>query len=68
MDVSTSVVLFADGGIVWRDETDFNSANYRGGFGFGFRVYSPLQDVIRIDFGYNRRGTIHPYVSTGIRF
>jgi outer membrane protein assembly factor BamA len=68
VDMTVAAVLFADGGIVWRNESDFQSANYRGGFGCGFRIYSPFQDVVRFDLGYNRRGTIHPYFSTGIRF
>lgn len=68
VDASVSLVFFADGGIVWETPENFDSGNYRGGFGFGLRLYSPLQDVIRLDFGYNRRGNVHPYFSTGIRF
>lgn len=68
VDVSVSLVFFADGGIVWNDETQFDSAHYRGGFGYGFRIYSPFQDVVRLDLGYNRRGAVHPYFSTGVRF
>lgn len=68
VDVSVALVFFADGGIVWSDEAAFESANYRAGFGYGFRIYSPLQDVVRLDFGYNRRGSVHAYFSTGVRF
>jgi outer membrane protein assembly factor BamA len=68
VDASVSLVFFVDGGIVWEHVDEFSSENYRGGFGIGTRLYSPLQDVIRLDLGYNRRGKIHPYFSTGVRF
>jgi outer membrane protein assembly factor BamA len=68
VDVTAAVVLFTDGGIVWDGESTFGSGRYRGGFGWGLRIYSPLQDVVRFDIGYNRRGNLHPYFSTGIRF
>jgi len=68
VDASVSLVFFVDGGIVWQGTEGFTPDNYRGGFGMGVRLYSPLQDVIRLDLGYNRRGEVHPYFSTGIRF
>jgi outer membrane protein insertion porin family len=68
LDVTASFVLFVDGGIAWDDESSFTADNLRGGFGYGLRVYSPLQDVVRFDLGFNRRGAVHPYFSTGIRF
>ncbi len=68
IDLSVSLVFFADGGIVWDNDTEFESGNYHAGFGTGIRIFSPFQDVVRLDFGYNRRGRVHPYFSTGIRF
>jgi outer membrane protein assembly factor BamA len=68
VDLTLAFVLFADGGIVWDDENTFAAENYRGGAGCGVRIYSPFQDVVRFDLGFNRHGSIHPYFSTGIRF
>lgn len=68
VDVAVSLVGFVDGGIAWDNDSEFIADNYRGGFGYGIRVYSPFQDVVRFDLGFNRRGSIHPYFSTGIRF
>ena len=48
------------------------TATYRlqvhGGFGFGLRLFSPIQDVIRVDVGFTEEGVIRPYFSTGTNF
>lgn len=68
VDVSVSLVMFVDTGIAWKTINDFSTDNFRTGFGYGIRVYSPIQDVVRMDLGFNRHGGVHPYFSTGIRF
>lgn len=68
VDIRLSLVFFVDTGITWRNESDFALDNFHGGFGYGLRLYSPFQDVVRFDLGYTLRGEIKPYVSTGIRF
>ena len=68
VDVTVSGVLFIDGGIVWESEQDFTSSRWHGGYGFGLRIYSPFQDVTRIDVGFNQGGDAVFYFSTGSRF
>ena len=62
------LVVFADGGIAWRDEKEFQLKRFHGGTGFGLRLYSPYQDVIRLDLGFNSRGDVYPSFKMGIRF
>ncbi|MDH3198854.1 MAG: hypothetical protein OEO21_11515, partial [Candidatus Krumholzibacteria bacterium] len=61
-------VAFVDTGIAWSSESEFSANNFHAGVGWGLRLYSPFQDVARFDFGYNSRGGIRPYFSTGVRF
>jgi outer membrane protein assembly factor BamA len=68
VDVTVSAVAFLDGGIVWDAEEDFDSGNWRSGYGLGVRIYSPFQDVVRMDVGFNRMGDAVFYFSTGNRF
>ena len=68
VDVTISAVLFVDGGIVWDAEQDFTSSRWHSGFGVGLRIYSPFQDVTRIDVGFNQGGSAVFYFSTGSRF
>ncbi len=68
VDVGLYGVAFVDGGIVWEREEEFQAKRFHSSFGFGLRLYSPYQDVIRLDLGFNRQGSIYPYLSTGIRF
>ncbi len=68
VDVVLNIVLFIDGGIVWDRREEFQLERFHGGTGFGVRLYSPYQDVIRFDFGFNERGDVFPYLNTGIRF
>lgn len=67
-DFTMAMVTFVDGGIGWSRTSEFNADNYHVGFGFGFRLYSPFQDVLRFDLGFNRTGKVRPYFSTGVRF
>lgn len=68
VDFGVHAVLFLDGGIVWKDETEFQLKRFHSGAGFGLRLYSPYQDVVRLDLGFNRHGDILPYFKLGIRF
>lgn len=68
VDVTVSGVIFADGGITWDNEQDFSPNLWQLGYGFGVRIYSPFQDVVRLDVGFNRSGNAVFYFSTGIRF
>lgn len=67
-DVTLGTVMFIDSGIVWRNAEAFTADNFHGGVGFGFRIYSPYQDVIRLDIGFNAQGEVFPSLRTGIRF
>jgi outer membrane protein insertion porin family len=68
VDVTIAGVLFVDSGIVWENEESFKAERFHGGAGFGLRIYSPFQDVVRLDLGFNSHGGVYPYVRTGIRF
>jgi outer membrane protein assembly factor BamA len=68
VDFGVHLVMFLDGGIVWKDETEFQLKRFHSGAGFGLRLYSPYQDVVRLDLGFNRHGDIIPYFKLGIRF
>jgi outer membrane protein assembly factor BamA len=51
LDVGLGLVLFADGGLSWKDEFrgDLLAA---GGLGLGLRVFAPFIKVGRLDFAY----------------
>jgi outer membrane protein assembly factor BamA len=68
VDLSVSGVLFVDGGIVWDNDEDFRTERWHVGYGFGLRIYSPFQDVVGIDLGFNQQGDVLFYFRTGQRF
>jgi len=68
VDVGLHGVVFLDTGIVWRHEEEFQLKRFHSGAGFGLRLYSPYQDVVRLDLGFNRHGDVFPYFKLGIRF
>jgi len=67
-DFLVSLVMFADTGIAWDEESEFALQNFHAGYGWGLRLFSPFQDVARFDVGYNQRGRVRLYFSTGVRF
>jgi len=67
-DFQLGMVLFVDGGIGWTDQSEFKYDNFHSGFGMGVRLFSPIQDVLRVDVGYSSKGRIRPYFSTGMNF
>ncbi len=68
IDLTVATVLFVDSGIVWDNEEDFDLDRWHSGFGFGLRVFSPFQDVVRLDLGFNKHGGKYFYFGTGIVF
>ncbi len=68
IDVTVAMALFVDTGIVWDSDTDFHQNKWLGGFGFGLRVFSPFQDVARIDLGFTQHGDVQFYFGTGLLF
>jgi outer membrane protein assembly factor BamA len=68
IDVTVSTVLFVDTGIAWYSERDFNRSRWHSGFGFGLRIFSPFQDVVRLDLGFNKQGAKYFYFGTGMVF
>jgi outer membrane protein assembly factor BamA len=67
-DFQFGLVAFVDTGIGWTEKSEFSYENFHSGFGVGVRLFSPIQDVVRVDVGYTRDGTIRPYFSTGLNF
>lgn len=67
-DFQFGLVVFVDTGIGWTTPEEFKYGNFHSGFGMGVRLYSPIQDVIRVDFAYSATGRVRPYFSTGVNF
>jgi outer membrane protein assembly factor BamA len=67
-DFQLGLVLFVDTGIGWTGRTSFTYENFHSGFGMGVRLFSPIQDVLRVDIAYSATGRVRPYFSTGINF
>jgi outer membrane protein assembly factor BamA len=67
-DFQFGLVAFVDTGIGWTERSEFRLDNFHSGFGIGARLFSPIQDVIRVDVGFTSEGTIRPYFSTGTNF
>jgi outer membrane protein assembly factor BamA len=67
-DFQLGLVAFVDTGIGWSSREEFRLDNFHGGFGVGMRLFSPIQDVIRLDVGFTAEGTVRPYFSTGSNF
>jgi outer membrane protein assembly factor BamA len=67
-DFQFGLVAFVDTGIGWTDESEFRYDNFHSGFGLGLRLFSPIQDALRIDVGYSSRGEVRPYFSSGVNF
>jgi outer membrane translocation and assembly module TamA len=67
-DFQLGLVAFVDSGIGWTDPDEFNRDNFHSGFGMGIRLYSPIQDVLRVDFASGADGKIRPYFSAGTNF
>jgi outer membrane protein insertion porin family len=67
-DIGVGLVTFIDTGIVWNGTGDFDLDNYHGTGGVGLQFFSPIQDVFRVDFGFDLHGAYHFHTATGIRF
>jgi outer membrane translocation and assembly module TamA len=67
-DVGVGLVTFIDTGIVWNGTDDFNLDNFHGTGGVGLQFFSPIQDVFRLDFGFDLHGNYRFHSSTGVRF
>jgi outer membrane protein assembly factor BamA len=68
VDIGLGFVAFVDSGIAWDDASDFTSDKLHGTGGLGLRFYSPIQDVLRLDFGFSLSGEARFNAGTGIRF
>lgn len=67
-DVGVGLVTFVDTGIVWNGSADFSLDNFHGTGGVGLGFYSPIQDVFRVDFGFDLHGNYRLHTATGMRF
>jgi len=67
-DFQFGLAAFVDTGVGWTTPSEFTIDNFHSGFGVGVRLFSPIQDVVRVDVGLTRDGTIRPYFSTGLNF
>jgi outer membrane protein assembly factor BamA len=67
-DFQLGLAAFVDTGIGWSSPSEFRYDNFHSGFGVGVRLFSPIQDAVRLDVGYSSKGKVRPYFSTGINF
>jgi len=67
-DFQFGLVAFVDTGIGWTTPEEFKYDNFHSGFGVGLRLFSPIQDVLRVDLASGARGGIRPYFSAGSNF
>jgi outer membrane protein assembly factor BamA len=67
VDVKVSGVLFADGGITWDNQQEFDRDRWYAGYGLGLRVFSPFQDVVRVDVGFNYHDVVEPMTGVVVR-
>jgi outer membrane protein assembly factor BamA len=67
-DIRMGLVTFVDTGIVWYGSDDFGLDNFHGTGGVGLNIFSPIQDVLRLEFGFNLHGDHRFHADTGIRF
>ncbi len=51
IDVGLGIVLFADGGTIWRDTYSGRTLS-AGGFGIGLRVFAPFVQVVSLDLAW----------------
>jgi len=68
VDIGVGFVAFVDSGIAWYGESDFDVDRLHGTGGLGIRFYSPIRDVLRLDFGISPQGEARFNAGTGIRF
>ncbi len=67
-DVGLGLVTFMDTGIVWNGSEDFGIDQFHGTGGVGLSFFSPIQDVVRLEFGFSAHGDYRVHMATGIRF
>jgi outer membrane protein insertion porin family len=67
-DVGVGLVTFVDTGIVWNGTGDFDFDHFHGTGGVGLQFFSPIQDVFRLDFGFDLHGNYRFHSATGVRF
>ncbi len=67
-DFQFGLVAFVDTGIGWSTAEEFKYDNFHSGFGVGLRLFSPIQDMLRIDIASTPRGGLRPYFSSGTNF
>jgi outer membrane protein insertion porin family len=67
-DFQFGLVAFVDTGIGWTTPEEFKYDNFHSGFGVGLRLFSPIQDVLRVDLASGARGGIRPYFTAGSNF
>jgi outer membrane protein insertion porin family len=67
-DIGLAMVTFMDTGIVWNGSDDFELDRFHGTGGVGLQFFSPIQDVIRLEFGFSAHGDYRFHTATGARF
>jgi outer membrane protein assembly factor BamA len=56
VDIGLQLAAFADLGMAWNQQGQFQSGNLIGGYGVGLRLLVPFVDMFRFDFGMGQHG------------
>ena len=67
-DMGLGVIGFMDSGIVWHESSELDANRLHGTGGVGIRLYNPIRDVLRVDWGFSLTGASRVDIATGIRF
>jgi len=65
IDFRVDGVLFSDAGTAWFDPQDFGDAPTKVGGGFGFRLFVPFFDILRMELAFDQEGNATFYIREG---
>lgn len=65
IDFRVDGVLFSDVGKAWFDPSDFSRAPTKGGYGFGFRLFVPFFELLRMELAFDGEGNPTFYLREG---
>ncbi|HET9886011.1 MAG TPA: BamA/TamA family outer membrane protein [bacterium] len=65
IDFRVDGVLFSDVGKAWFDPSDFSRAPTKGGYGFGFRLFVPFFELLRMELAFDAEGNPTFYLREG---
>jgi outer membrane protein insertion porin family len=68
LKLGLSGCLFIDSGIIWNTAPQYSFSNFDTGFGFGLHIHLPYVEVLRLDYGFNRKFRGQFIVEIGVAY